>query len=242
MQNRVLKIVGVMLCLLLAGKALYAQSLHGHLRQADSLFHQKKYTQSYDLYQAIFKQGQHSPAMLLKMAYIAEGLHEAAMAMYYLNLYYQATYDNAALTKITELAETHGLSGYERTDAHTAWTVYAKNQMGIALVLTLCIVALSAIMAFKQKRNQKPVGVWIVNSVLLLVLAAHTNVTTPRYAITQHDDTLVMSGPSAGASVAARITAGHKVHVVGERDVWKKVIWNNKEVYIRQTNLLPLNR
>ena len=69
------------------------------LKTADSLFITKKYTQSLDHYEQILKQGQYTPAMLLKMAYVHEGLNEIGSAMYYLNLYHIATNDKMVLWK-----------------------------------------------------------------------------------------------------------------------------------------------
>ena len=42
--------------------------------------------------------------MLLKMAYIQEGLNHVGQALYYLNLYYLASKDKSVLGKMEELA------------------------------------------------------------------------------------------------------------------------------------------
>jgi uncharacterized protein YgiM (DUF1202 family) len=60
------------------------------LVKADSLFEQKKYTESFDLYEQILDEEQlASPKMLLKMAFIKEGLGDYSRALYFLNVYYQ---------------------------------------------------------------------------------------------------------------------------------------------------------
>ncbi|HET9052993.1 MAG TPA: SH3 domain-containing protein, partial [Cyclobacteriaceae bacterium] len=93
MQNRVLKIVNLSLFLLLFPLALSAQSNNPLLGRADSLFQQKRYIQSLELYQKLFEGHRYTPAMLLRMAYVEEGLNNIARAAYYLNLYYLATRD-----------------------------------------------------------------------------------------------------------------------------------------------------
>src|SRR5690348_1763124 len=73
------------------------------IKQADSLFQAKQYTQSLALYQSVFNEKKYSPAMLLKMAYIQEGLGKIGQTLYYLRLYYLASDDEQALHKMEEL-------------------------------------------------------------------------------------------------------------------------------------------
>ncbi|MBK7650109.1 MAG: hypothetical protein IPJ20_04215 [Flammeovirgaceae bacterium] len=55
----------------------------------------------------LYESGRYTPAMLLKMAYIQEGLGRISQSIYYLQLYYKATNDEQALSKIEELATKH---------------------------------------------------------------------------------------------------------------------------------------
>ncbi|MGB3465691.1 MAG: hypothetical protein WBA74_10490, partial [Cyclobacteriaceae bacterium] len=53
------------------------------LTTADSLFQAKKYTESFELYEQIIVEDMaYSPAMLLKMAFIKEGLGDYSNALY----------------------------------------------------------------------------------------------------------------------------------------------------------------
>src|SRR5688500_16903409 len=78
----------------------HAQTSGYRLKTADSLFQAKRYTQSLEHYEEILRQRQYTPAMLLKMAYINEGLNQIGSAMYYLNLYHTATGDKSVLRKM----------------------------------------------------------------------------------------------------------------------------------------------
>ena len=53
----------------------YAQRAEDEILQADSLFRAKQYTQSLSIYQSLLNKNSYSNAMLLKMAYIQEGLN-----------------------------------------------------------------------------------------------------------------------------------------------------------------------
>src|SRR5687768_6280917 len=103
MQRPFLKILAVFTLLMTTASASSAQTSQYRLTVADSLFQLKRYTQSLGHYEEILGQRQYTPAMLLKMAYVQEGLNHIGPAMYYLNLYYIATNDKSVLTKMDEL-------------------------------------------------------------------------------------------------------------------------------------------
>ena len=52
------------------------------LNTADSLFSQQKYTEALNLYEEIYTSGRASSAMLLKMAFIQDGLNNYADALF----------------------------------------------------------------------------------------------------------------------------------------------------------------
>ena len=79
--------------------------------KADSLFATRQFTQAGDLYQSVFQKHHYSPAMLLRMAFIHEGLGRLGESLFYLNLYHLASSDPQALKKMEELAEKNRLQG-----------------------------------------------------------------------------------------------------------------------------------
>jgi len=111
------------------------------LANADSLFALQKYTQSYQLYDSIYSAGFVSPSMLMKMAFIQEGLGDYTMALYYLNDYYTITSNELVLEKMENLAEKHSLMGYDYSDTDYFISVYHEyyDQLLIALIAVSCI-------------------------------------------------------------------------------------------------------
>jgi uncharacterized protein YgiM (DUF1202 family) len=49
-----------------------------------------------------------------------------------------------------------------------------------------------------------------------------------------------MSGPSAGANVVSLIKEGNKLKIKDKKDVWLKVEWLDKDVYIKEQQVLPV--
>lgn len=242
MQSWVLKIVvgGVILFL---GSVIQVQGqVSGYrLKQADSLFLDKKYTQSLDHYQTILRQHEYSPAMLLKMAYIQEGLNHVGQALYYLNLYYIASNDKTVLEKMEELASRYNLEGYETSDADQALVFYRDYHLQITLALAVLAVFFVALAFSIQRKGQRPVASTIFTAVVLIGLFFHVNVGGKiSMGIVGTSNTFLMDGPSPGSSVVEIVDEGHRVEIVGKKDVWLQVLWNGEVAYVKEGNLLPV--
>jgi hypothetical protein len=210
---------------------------------ADSLFAQKKYTQSFDLYNEIYTNfGKVSPAMLLKMAFVKEGLGDYGNALYYLNLYYQKTYDKKVLKKMENLAEEHKLLGYEYDDAEFFLNIYQKYQLQFDLLVISSVLLILAVFIY-QKRSHKKLSSLAVYSyiALLLILFGINNFgREPHKAIISSANVYLMEGPSPGSNVVDIISYGHRVKVKGKEDVWVEIDWDDKSVYVKEFNLKPI--
>jgi hypothetical protein len=218
--------------------------LQESLMIADSLFQEKSYTQAFEVYDEILRRGgQSSPAMLLKMAYIKEGLADYSQALYFLNLYYDRTANKRVLKKMENLAEKHALVGYEYDDAEFFLNLYQRFHTQILMVLlAIAVLLLSLIVYLRTKNANRPVAhvVWLL-LLLVLILAVNNLGTKKPKAIIAHDDTYLMSGPSAGAEVVDVVKGGHRVSIKNREDVWLQIDWNGKDVYVKQNAVMPLN-
>jgi len=207
---------------------------------ADSLFRSKQYTQSLEVYQSLFNEQKYSPAMLIKMAYIQEGLGKIGQTLYCLKLYHLATDDEQALRKMEELAGKFGLSGYERNDASRLQQWVDKNitifQFGLAIsLLLICILIL-----VRKKKEQKP---WFAAVAIILVAASIfylNNFYSDNSVIVNNDRAYLMQGPSAGAPVVSVVAEGNQLQLLGQSDVWLKVKWQDKTVYVKNNSVLTV--
>jgi hypothetical protein len=229
-------IVGVMIY---SGNSVYAQTSGFRLKTADSLYVAKRYTQSFELYQSILKQGEYTPSMLLKMAFIQEGLNHIGQAMYYLNLYFIASRDQEALDKMEELAGKYNLEGYDTSDADRFLSFYHDYHLWISATLAAIAIFLLSLMFFISfRRKERPVATVIVLFVFLVGFGVHLYVGDKvSSGIITSPKTYVMDGPSAAASVIQVVSDGNRVEVIGKKDVWLKVKWFDQTGYIRQNNL-----
>lgn len=233
MQTQILKI----LVLIVIPLAMRAQN-NAILQKADSLFSAKQYTQSFRLYDSLLRDKKYSPAMLLKMAYIKEGLDQPS-ALYYLNLYHQATDDEQTLAKMEELADKYHLEGYKSTAQSqlNAWIM--KNSDMIKWVIATVLFFFFAWLVFQKKRNESVVVPAFFMVVTAIALAWFVNLGEPKPSImVAQSRVYLMSGPSAGASVIDILEEGHRLTVTGEKDVWLRVNWREKEAFIKRSNTI----
>lgn len=242
-QRPYLKIPAIFIILMFSTFHFSAAQTSGfRLQTADSLFTAKRYTQSLEHYEEILKQRQYTPAMLLKMAYVHEGLNQIGPAMYYLNLYYLATHDKSVLEKMGDLAGKFNLEGYETTDTDRFFSFYLDHHLYISLTLVAFIILVLSIMYHTRTRlARRPVVSAIAVCLLLVTLSVHqlygTRITR---GITSDPSTYLMDGPSAGASVIRIIGDGHRVEVIGKKDVWMKIKWHDEIAYVKQNSVRPV--
>jgi len=214
----------------------------GKLGLADSLFRRKQYTQSLELYDEIFQNKFYTPSMLLKLAFIQEGLGHLGQSMYFLNLYFLASRDPQALVKIEEVATRNKLEGYSDSDSARLWTVMKENHLKIlAALFSICIFLFALLYYQKVKQKRTPIVTTVVLLFFLSLLFIQSYLLqTKVQGIISPASTYLMSGPSSGSSVIAIVGEGHRLEILGRKDVWVRVRWLDSEVYVKEDALLPV--
>ena len=244
MQERNFKIlIFIFLGLLYFQEPSYSQEVTNDLKIADSLFQKKLYTQSLTIYEKIAREEQlASPAMLLKMAFIYESLEDLGNALYTLNNYYKLTSDKKVLTKMNEMAQQNNLEGYSTSDFNLFLKFFDENRNYFVLVsLALGILILSMILKRKKKLEERSAGLTIGLAFTLLLATYLLNFSQlPTKGIITSANAYLMSGPSAGADLIEITGEGHKVEIVGQKDIWVEIKWKNSRAYIRENNLKEL--
>lgn len=219
-----------------------AQSLSTVLSQADSLFELKKYTESFDQYQVVFDGEMATPQMLMKMAFIKEGLDEYPEALFYLSKYYDITHNNLVLKKINEIAERQGLLGYDVTDADffISWYSTYYDLILAAAMTILFLLMISQVFRFYKNRGLSAgLMTWQLIFGIALAVIVNYPFADPQ-AIIVEPATYLMKGPSAGAPMLEIVSQGHKVKILHEGQIWTKILWRDAEVYVRSGSLKRL--
>jgi len=205
---------------------------------ADSLFDAKKYTEAYDLYLQIYEREEASPAMLLKMAFIKEGLSDYASALVYLNQYYKLSGDRRTYNKIEELANAHDLRGYEYSDQDFFLNILYTYKKWILSALIMLSLGLVVQLYLKRRKNEfSSLNIFLQILTIILTVFVANNFFKSEQAILKENRTLIVSAPSAGGEPIEVLEKGHKVTVLEELEVWAKIVWNEEIVYVRRAQL-----
>jgi tetratricopeptide (TPR) repeat protein len=249
MQNIAVKKLSIILTFMLGLVLFQAYSSHAEtvgdqLQKADSLYQSKKYTEAFEYYKNALENHQiFSPAMLLKMAYIKEGLGEYSKAMYYLNLYYLNTANDAVLAKMEELAEKHKLKGYEYHDWEYFLSMFHRYHSQVIMLLLAFAVFLFSLIVFQKRRTQRrptTAGVFYVITLGIIFVLINYGAQYRRGIIHQ-DFTYLMSDASAASKVVDVVKQGHRVRVLDETDIWMKIRWEEQEAFIKKSQLQILD-
>ena len=218
----------------------FSGAFSSDLNTADSLFSEKKYTESFEIYKKLHEEDRLiSPSIFLKMAYIKEGLGGYSDALYYLNLYYLKTADKKALGKMESLADKKDLRGYTNTDFEFIQTVFFKyyNQI-VLIILSLAVLSLVLSYYLKFKRGGSP-SFALILMVILLCVAFYVINFGKAYdkAIITQSNTYLMSGPSSASEMVKIIKKGNRVNTQGQSDIWTKVEIGNTTGYVKTSKL-----
>ena len=208
-----------------------------YLKKGDSLFAQQKYIEAFEKYELLFSNGQASSAMLLKMAFIQDELGNYTDALFFLDKYYQESADINVAGKIEELAKANDLEGYRYEDIDYFLALLYKYRTHFTFLLSVMMLMLLVYIFQKSNENARPVAASIIQIIIVVCLFAVANFNTPRKAIIVSDETLLRSGPSAGAEPIEFLAKGHKVKVLERNDVWTRIAWDGREVYVRNGKL-----
>ena len=216
---------------------LLLTSVNGQLSlaDADSLFENGKYTEAFETYDSLLQMGNASPQMLLKMAFIQEGLQDFTSALYYLSVYYELSGDKKVLGKMTEIASTHQLIGYEFDDIDFIANLYEQYRLYFVIGLLLFSLAMFAVLVYHLRQGQSVVVPAILQILIITGLFLATNkIFAKQVAIVASDHTILRSAPSAAAEPIEMISKGHRVEVLSEDEVWIKIEWLDREAYLRR--------
>ncbi|MDN3687568.1 SH3 domain-containing protein [Cyclobacterium jeungdonense] len=206
------------------------------LQKADSLFSQKKYKEALKIYEDIlYEENTYSPAMLLKMSFISEGMGEFGQASLFLSRYYEHNPNPEVIDKIKSLTNQSRLEGYELSDQDRFLSVLVEYKMEItaffALLLVVCLI-MAFILPGKRSVFVLPASVF-----LILAFVSNNFIHTSETAIVTGSPVLIMDSPSAAGNLVRRVEAGHRVTISSSQDIWYKITWENREAYIKKSDV-----
>ncbi|HTF82004.1 MAG TPA: hypothetical protein VL947_09770 [Cytophagales bacterium] len=198
--------------------------------------------EAFVVYDSIMKGEKIAPDMLLKMAYVKEGLGDYTMALYYLNLYQLNFPSSLVLKKMDKLGAKYNLRGYEFTDYEYFASIYNKFNYQISYVFLGLSVAFFTYTALRIRKGKSYPRSRLYLVLLVLIFSyGFINFGIPSYkGIVSKDHTFIMDGPSSGAKILAITEKGNRINILNKDDVWFEVLWEDKPAFIKRNHLLTI--
>ncbi|MFN0047858.1 MAG: hypothetical protein ACKVOU_01905 [Cytophagales bacterium] len=219
-------------------------SPENRLNQADQLFIQKKYTQSFKIYEDLYiTNKKYSPQSLLKMAFIKEALGENTEALFYLNAFYESYPDKKVFNKMKEIAEKEKLEGYQYSDLEFFANLYRNYHdeilfalLGFVFIYFLAVVTNKIFI--KGISNSSPLIYICFLLAMAYVVNFGENYINPRKNVCISNTALIMSSPSAGSKLDGYLAKGTRVSVMNKEDIWVQIKYGEKWGYVRRSTLV----
>lgn len=235
----------IFLTKLLIFLSISLQSIHCQadvidLKKADSLFNTRSYKEAMEIYDSNYQSGIYSPAMLLKMAFISEGIGDNERATLYLSKYYDLDPNPMAITKIKSLTGQRSLVGYEVSDGQRFIIFLTEYQDYIVGVLAFFLVLSIVTSWITGRKSEKTQTFW--PTILLMILIFFTNnfLNGPRTGLVTSSPTFIVTKPSAGGELIDMVEPGHRVRIKSSKDIWYEVEWKEKNAYIKKDDVTRL--
>ncbi|MCF2497663.1 SH3 domain-containing protein [Dyadobacter chenhuakuii] len=199
-----------------------------------------RYPESLVLYKKNFSEDEkNNQSLLLKLAFLAEKTNNYTDCLFYLSKLALTNPSRRLFEKMDKLAAEQNLTGYEFDDYNYFIIFYRRYGAYIPILLLTLGTYIVVIMVTKVRRGEPIMQIHKVSIVVyLLVLLGILNVPSLyRTCIIINENTFLRDEPSSAAPVIDRVGKGHKLTIVGSVDHWNRVIWNNRIVYIRKSDL-----
>ncbi|WP_370539313.1 hypothetical protein [Algoriphagus sp. AK58] len=193
-----------------------------------------------EIYQVNFQLGVYSPSMLLKMAFISEGIGDSEKATLYLSKYYDLSPNPQTISKIKTLTGQSELVGYEVSDGMRFVLFLVEYREIIVGSLTLFLIM--SLIFLWSKGNKLTEARFYWPSVILISVIFMTNnfLKGPNTALVTSSPTLIMTKPTAGGVPVDLVEPGHRVKIRSSKDVWYEIEWKDQIAYIKKENVTRL--
>jgi tetratricopeptide (TPR) repeat protein len=222
-------------------QSINCQANNQTLNLADSLFNSQNYKEALVMYENLLIQEQsYTPSMLLKMAFITEGMGDYPKTTLYLSKYYDYNPNQRITNKIKTLTDQSNLHGYNVSDGEQFFRLVVEQREKIIFFLGLCLViSLVLIIKYRDKAD-KPRFFLPSFIIIILIFLANNFLYTPQRAIITGSPTLIMDKPTAGGNLIRKVDVGHRVKVNSSKDIWYEIEWEDQKAFVKKQSLTKL--
>ena len=203
------------------------------IQQADSLFEHGQFGAALLLYRTqIWRQRQVSARLLLRLAYAEHQQTNYAAELLYLNMALARQPRLSTWRQLASLAQRQRLVGYPTTWQQDIRVQTQRYYYPVLQGLLSTAVLLAVGLLVRRGRTSR--GVWMAYGVYLLGTGAYLQWLKPLpIGIVARSGVALMDGPGAGAAWLSTAAPGDRLPILGSRDIWLRVLWQERVAYVR---------
>ena len=193
-----------------------------------------------EIYRSNFNEGIYSSSMLLKMAFIEEGIGDNEQATIYLSKYYDLSPNPQAITKIKSLTGQDVLVGYEVSDSQRFLIFLSEYKEYIVGGLSLFLLISMVSNWWTGRKSAQNESYWPTVLLIIVIFVANNFLEGPRTGLITSSPTFIVSKPTAGGDLVEMVEPGHRVRIKSSKDNWYEIEWKDKVSYIKKENVTRL--
>ena len=207
---------------------------------ADSLFNQRSYKEAMEIYEVNFESGIYSPSMLLKMAFITEGIGDSERATLYLSKYYDLSPNPQTISKIKTLTGQAQLVGYEVSDGMRFVLFLVEYKEILVGSLSLFLIMSLIVLWSQGKKLTEARFYWPSSLLIALIFLANNFLNGPSTGLVTSSPTLIRSKQTAAGDFIDLVEPGHRVKIKSSKDIWYEIEWKEQTAYIKKEDVTRL--
>ncbi len=210
------------------------------LEKGDQYFEANNFKLAYLCYDSIFQKSDfYTARMLVRMANIKRRQYnDLATALYLLNVCYKRTKDEQVLKEIQIIAQKNDFQGYEYSDFDFFKSLYNRYNYHLLSLLTLIGIIVLVIRRKKARRISTLFSLLMLGS---LIYFLNNYDYEPLYGITNTVSVNLYDIPSPGGQKVYELGENNRLQIIGQADIWYKVLWNKEEVFINKHEIKLIN-
>ena len=193
-----------------------------------------------EIYEVNFESGIYSPSMLLKMAFITEGIGDSERATLYLSKYYDLSPNPQTISKIKTLTGQAQLVGYEVSDGMRFVLFLVEYKEILVGSLTLFLIMSLIVLWSQGKKLTEARFYWPSSLLIALIFLANNFLNGPSTGLVTTSPTLIRSKPTAAGDFIDLVEPGHRVKIKSSKDIWYEIEWKEQTAYIKKEDVTRL--
>ncbi len=221
-------------------QSIHCQADVNDLQKADSLFELRSYKEAMEIYVPNYQSGLYSPSMLLKMAFIAEGMGDKEQATLYLSKYYDQSPNSQTISKIKSLTGQTTLYGYEVSDGGRFLLFLVDYKEIIVGLLSLFLVFSMITTWWTGRKEEKSTSYWPTVLLICSIFLVNNFLKGPSTGLITHSPTFIVSKPTAGGELVDQVEPGHRIKIKSSKDIWYEIEWKDKIAYVKKEHTTRL--